>query len=140
MEGFSVPNSLDNVRSRVVIQIIHKIFPPESHVLQSLCKVLTARYSLAVLSVGHRCIIAEEKLSVEQLNSHHGEDKKKENVDNENIKDVLERDHDTVEDSLESWDSVDHLERTKHTEKFHGLQLGSCGCASGKYQISELGN
>ena len=45
---------------------------------------------LAVLSIGHRSIIAEEKLSVEQLNSHHGEDKKKENVDNENIKNVLE--------------------------------------------------
>ena len=92
------------------------------------------------MSIGHRCIIAEEELPVEKLYSHHGEDKKKENVDNENIKDVLERDHDTVEDSLESRDSVDHLERTKHTEKFHGLQLGSCGCASGKYQMSELGN
>ena len=80
------------------------------------------------MSIGHRCIIAEEKLPVEKLNSNHSEDKKKENVDNENIKDVLERDHDTVEDSLESWDSVDHLERTKHTKKLHGLELGPCGC------------
>ena len=90
---------------------------------------LSTRYLLAVLSVGHRSIIAEEELSVEELNSHHGEDEKKENVDNENIKNVLEGDHDTVEDSFECRDSVDHLERTKHTKKFHGLELGPGGCA-----------
>ena len=104
MEGSPVPDSLDNVGSGVVVEIIHEIFSPKVTMSVSgvhhprgvfthchnVIIVCTIRYLLAVLSIGHRCIIAEEKLPVEKLNSNHSEDKKKENVDNENIKNVLQ--------------------------------------------------
>ena len=85
----------------------------------------TIRYLLAVLSIGHRCIIAEEKLPVEKLNSNHSEDKKKENVDNENIKNVLQWDHHAVKHSFQSGNSVDHLQWSQHSKQLHRLQFSS---------------
>ena len=45
-------------------------------------------------------ICAVEKLSIEQLDPYHSKDELKEDVDNEDVKHVLERDDHTVEDSL----------------------------------------
>lgn len=45
-------------------------------------------------------ICAVEKLSIEQLDPDHSKDELKEDVDNEDVKHVLERDDHTVEDSL----------------------------------------
>ena len=93
----------------------------------------TIRYLLAVLSIGHRCIIAEEKLPVEKLNSNHSEDKKKENVDNENIKNVLQWDHHTVKHSFQGGNSVDHLQWSQHSKQLHRLQFSSSGCPPENY-------
>ncbi len=45
-------------------------------------------------------ICAVEKLSIEQLDPNHSKDELKEDVDNEDVEHVLERDDHTVEDSL----------------------------------------
>ena len=55
------------------------------------------------------CICAIEELSVEELHSNHGKDEKKEDVHNENVGHILERDHDTVEHSLERGNAIYHL-------------------------------
>ena len=71
-------------------------------------------------------IVAVEEFPVEQLDADHGEDEEEEEIHDEDVEDVLEGDHDAVEDSLEGGHPVDHLERPQHSEKLHGLQLSSC--------------
>ena len=45
-------------------------------------------------------ICAVEELSIEQLNANHSKNELKEDVDNQNIENILQRNDDTVEDSL----------------------------------------
>ena len=54
-------------------------------------------------------ICAVEKLSIEKLDPDHSKDKLKEDVDNEDVEHVLERDDHTVENSLQLGDPVDCL-------------------------------
>ena len=58
------------------------------------------RNLLAVLSIVFALVGTIEELPVEELNPNHCEDELKEDVDNEDIEDILERYDDTVEDSF----------------------------------------
>ena len=64
-------------------------------------------------------ICAVKKLSIEKLDPDHSKDKLKEDVDNEDVEHVFERDDHTVEDSLQFGNSIDGLQRSQHTKKFH---------------------
>ena len=55
-------------------------------------------------------ICAVEKLSIEKLDPDHSKDKLKEDVDNEDVEHVLERDDDTVENRFELWNPVDRFQ------------------------------
>ena len=65
------------------------------------------------------CICAVKELSIEELNTNHSKDELKENVDNENVENILEGDNHTVKNSLQLWNSVDCLQRSKYPEKFN---------------------
>ena len=70
-------------------------------------------------------VVAVEEFPVEELDADHGEDEEEEEVHNEDVEDVLERDHDTVKHGLESRHSVDHLQGPQHTQQLHRLQFRS---------------
>lgn len=89
-------------------------------------------YSLAFIGVVPGRIVAEEELAVEELDANHGKDEKEKHVNDENVEHIFQRDHNTVEHSLERGDAVHHLERTQHTQKFDGLEFLAGGCAPGK--------
>ena len=55
-------------------------------------------------------ICAVEELSIEELDANHSKDELEKDVDNKNIENILQRNDDTVEDSLELWNSIDCLE------------------------------
>ena len=65
------------------------------------------------------CICAVEELSIEELNTNHSKDELKEDVDNKNVENILEGDNHTVENSLQLWNSVDCLQRSKYSKKFN---------------------
>ena len=93
----------------------------EVELLSDFCQFLL----LAFLCGALRLVVAEEELPVEQLDADHGEDEQEEDVDDEDVEHVLQRDHDAVEDRLEGGHPVDHLERAEHSEQLHRLQLSS---------------
>ena len=64
---------------------------------------------LAILGSAFGLVVAEEELPVEELDPDHGKDEQEEDVDDEDVEDILEGDHDTVKDSLEGRHPVDHL-------------------------------
>ena len=70
-------------------------------------------------------IVAVEEFPVEQLDADHGEDEEEEEIHDEDVEDVLERDHDAVEHGFERRHSVDHLEGPQHTQQLHRLQFRS---------------
>ena len=74
---------------------------------------------LTLLGVMLARISAVEKLSIEQLDPYHSEDELKEDVDDEDVKHVLERNDHTVKDSLQFGNSIDGLQRSQHSKKFH---------------------
>ena len=55
-------------------------------------------------------ICAEKELSIEKLDPDDGEDELKEQIDDEDVEDILQRDYDTVEYSLQLWHSIDGLQ------------------------------
>ena len=55
-------------------------------------------------------ICAEKELSIEELDPDNGEDELKEQIDNEDVEDILQRDYDTVEYSLQLGHSIDCLQ------------------------------
>lgn len=55
-------------------------------------------------------ICAEKELSIEELDPDDGEDELKEQIDNEDVEDILQRDYDTVEYSLQLGHSIDCLQ------------------------------
>ena len=55
---------------------------------------------LALFGIVFTCISAVEELSIEQLNSDHSKDELKEDVDDEDVEHVLERDDHAVKNSL----------------------------------------
>ena len=81
--------------------------------------------SLASVGIFHALVVAEEELAVEELHAYHSEDEVEEDVDDEDVEHVLQRDHDAVEDRLEGGHPVDHLERAEDSEQLHRLQLSS---------------
>ena len=74
-------------------------------------------------------IVAEEELAVEELHTHHGKDEEKQHVNNENVEHIFQRDHNTVEHSLQRGNAVHHFERPQNTKEFEGFQLLANGCA-----------
>ena len=60
---------------------------------------------------------AVEELSVEQLDSNHGKDEQKEDINYQDVEHIFERRHNAVEHSLECGNTVDHLEWPKNTEQ-----------------------
>ena len=55
-------------------------------------------------------ICAEKELSIEELDPDDGEDELKEQIDNEDVEDILQRDYDTVKYSLQLGHSIDCLQ------------------------------
>ena len=55
-------------------------------------------------------ICAEKELSIEELDPDDGEDELKEQIDDEDVEDILQRDYDTVEYSLQLGHSIDCLQ------------------------------
>ena len=64
-----------------------------------------------------------EELPIEELNPNHGEDELKEDVDNEDIEDILERYDYAVEDSFQFWNAVDCLKRSENTQQLDCFEL-----------------
>ena len=64
------------------------------------------------------------------MDSDHGENEEKEKVDNENVEHVLERDHDTIKDSFQRRNSVDHFQGTQNPQQLHRFELCSSGGTS----------
>ena len=56
-------------------------------------------------------VIAVKEFSIEELDSNNSEDELEESVDDEDVEDILQRDNDTVKNSLELWNTIDCLER-----------------------------
>ena len=54
-------------------------------------------------------ICAEKELSIEELDPDDGEDELKEQIDNEDVEDILQRDYDTVKYSLQCGHTIDHF-------------------------------
>ena len=73
-------------------------------------------YSLALVEGAPRGVVAVEELAVEELDTHHGKDEKEKDVDDENVEHIFERDHNTVEHSLERWNAIDHFQRPQYTK------------------------
>ena len=67
-------------------------------------------YSLALVSIVLALIGAVEELPVEQLHADHREDELEEQVDDEDVEHVLQRDDHAVEHSLQLGHSVDRLQ------------------------------
>ena len=70
---------------------------------------------LALFGIVFTGISAIEELSIEQLNSDHSKDELKEDVDDEDVEHVLERDDHTVENSLQLGYPVDCLQWSQHS-------------------------
>ena len=64
-----------------------------------------------------------EELPIEELNPNHSKDELKEDVDNEDIEDILERYDDTVEDSFQLRNAIDCLERSENTQQLDCFEL-----------------
>ena len=73
---------------------------------------------LALLRIMFAGISAVEEFSIEQLNSNHSKDELKENVDNEDVENILERDNDTIKHSLQFWYPVYGFQWPKHSKQF----------------------
>ena len=71
---------------------------------------MVAVYSLALVSIVLALVGAVEELPVEELHADHGEDELEEQVDDEDVEDVLQRDDHAVEHSLQLRHSVDRLQ------------------------------
>ena len=84
-----------------------------------MAQVYKQLYLLALLGIHFAKIVAMKKLSIEQLDPYHSEDELKEDVDDEDVKHVLERNDHTVKDSLQFGNSIDGLQRSQHSKKFH---------------------
>ena len=150
MEGLSIPNPHMDLWGCGIVQSEDKVFAPgkkenydwntrpnENHKLpwvsqwqsQSGDSLKTPNVwhsdLLAILGSAFGLVVAEEELPVEELDPDHGKDEQEEDVDDEDVEDILEWDHDAVKDSLEGGHPVDHLERTQHSKKLHRLQLRS---------------
>ena len=65
-------------------------------------------------------VFAQSRVEIEKLHL-------KECVDKEDVENVLERDYDAVENSLQLRYAVDCLERPEHAEQFQRLELLSRG-------------
>ena len=72
--------------------------------------VVVAVYSLALVSIVLALVGAVEELPVEELHADHGEDELEEQVDDEDVEHVLQRDDHAVEHSLQLRHSVDRLQ------------------------------
>ena len=66
---------------------------------------------------------AVEELPVEELDPDHGEDEQKEDVDDQNVEHIFERNHNAVEHSLKGGHPVHHLQRPQHAQQLHRFQL-----------------
>ena len=83
-------------------------------------------YSLAVFFRVFAIVRAVEELAVEQLHRDYGEDELKQYVHNENVDDVFQTVHDTVEHRLElrhSFNSLEGSEHAKHTQRLDGREI-----------------
>ncbi len=81
---------------------------------------------LAIFCSVFWAVSAEKELSIEELHPDHGEDEQEQNVDDEDVEDVLQRDHNAVKHSLECGNAVHHLQRAQHAEQLHRLQFLAC--------------
>lgn len=68
-------------------------------------------------------ICAVEELSIEQLDADHSKNELKEDVDNQNIENILQRNDDTVEDSFQLGNSVDCFQWSEYSQQFDRLEL-----------------
>ena len=71
-------------------------------------------------------ICAVEELSVEQLDANHSKNELKEDVDNQNIENILQRNDDTVEDSFQLGNSVDCFQWSQYSQQFDRLEFLTC--------------
>ena len=71
---------------------------------------MVAVNSLALVSIVLALVGAVEELPVEELHADHGEDELEEQVDDEDVEHVLQRDDHAVEHSLQLGYSVDRLQ------------------------------
>lgn len=68
-------------------------------------------------------ICAVEELSIEQLDTDHSKNELKEDVDNQNIENILQRNDDTVEDSFQLGNSVDCFQWSQYSQQFDRLEF-----------------
>ena len=74
MEGSPTPMSRDNIRRRVVIEVVNKIFSPDNKSVKVKFFKLWQKYLLAFLCIIHRVVIAVEEFPIKKLDSHHRKD------------------------------------------------------------------
>ena len=82
---------------------------------------------LTIFGIMFAFICTIEELPIEELNSNHSEDELKENIDYEDIKNILQRDDDAVENSFQLRNTVDCLQRSKYTQKLDCFEFLSSG-------------
>ena len=83
VEGSPPPLPLHYVRGSVVIQVVDKIFTPGTNIWISFSIFLIFVLNLlAGFCIIHGRIVAEKEFPVKKLDSHHGENEEKEEIDN----------------------------------------------------------
>jgi len=88
-------------------------------------------YALLLCVFGTVCAIKE--FSLEELDCNDSKDEHEELVDNEDVEDVLQGGHHTVEDSLELGQALDGLQWPKNSEdpqRFDGLDVSPLVCSA----------
>ena len=78
---------------------------------------------LALFGVVLGSISAVEEFPVKELNTNHSKDEQEEDVDDEDIEHIFERGNNAIKHSLESGNTVNHLERTQDTQQFDRFQF-----------------
>ena len=78
-------------------------------------------YLLTCIEIMLAFVIAEEKLSIEELNSYHSKDEVEEQVDDKDVEDVFQRVDDTVEHCFQLGNPFDGLKRPEHAKDAQGL-------------------
>ena len=74
-------------------------------------EIKTKNLLLASVRIFHAFIVAEKEFSIKQLHSYHSKDEMEKDVDDEDVEDILERVNNTVEHSLQFWNTLDRLQR-----------------------------
>ena len=81
------------------------------------------QYSLTLLGIVLALICAVEELSIEQLDANHSKNELKEDVDNQNIENILQRNDDTVKDCFQLGNSVDCFQWSQYSQQFDRLEF-----------------